>query len=528
MKKIIFLITLFSFLSCSEKKTVLDIPLTSSSEEAKRIISDNLFFNNGNTSFRIYSGRTVPALEKVLELDPNFEFAKAIYADIQNNFVFKNNKRREILESAFKNRNKVSDIERAIIESIYYRRVEGNKIKAASVLKQIINENPEYYYLRVYNGFFQNTVMQNPKESKLNWNEALKINPNSNISKFLLAQLHFNVDGSFFILEADEIDLNYATNLLKEIEKSEPSNFEPKRLLGNIYRVYGDFDASLKSYESAIELIEDKSGFDYALLLLLSGHVYVFNSEYEKGRTFYQRAVEVRQNVNFESLVRRWSSNSYLYEKRYDLAIVAIDKLQKDFENYNLDPLTKKGLLSGCAFEKFIAYAHSQMKEEAFESLETMVSLNNEIKEIRVSNTTTESEMNNIVLETELNLQFNKIWYNILFGEYELARESLKNYSLLSSEYLTFDSKAMVGFYKLSGYLNLMEGNIPQSISFYDQIPKALLEKDNYHLYFYALAKKANGNTEESKELFKFLANYNFAGWENSIVRNLAVQQNKI
>ena len=49
-----------------------------------------------------------------------------------------------------------------------------------------------------------------------------------------------------------------------------------------------------------------------------------------------------------------------------------------------------------------------------------------------------------------------------------------------------------------------------------------------YHLYFYALAKKANGNTEESKELFKFLANYNFAGWENSIVRNLAVQQNKI
>ena len=39
MKKIIFLITLFSFLSCSEKKNVLDIPLTSSSEEAKRIIS---------------------------------------------------------------------------------------------------------------------------------------------------------------------------------------------------------------------------------------------------------------------------------------------------------------------------------------------------------------------------------------------------------------------------------------------------------------------------------------------------------
>ena len=48
----------------------------------------------------------------------------------------------------------------------------------------------------------------------------------------------------------------------------------------------------------------------------------------------------------------------------------------------------------------------------------------------------------------------------------------------------------MVGFYKLSEYLNLMEGNIQQSISFYEQIPKELLEEDNYQLYFYALAKK--------------------------------------
>ena len=44
MKKIIFLITLFSFLSCSEKNDVLEIPLTSDSEEAKRIISERNCF----------------------------------------------------------------------------------------------------------------------------------------------------------------------------------------------------------------------------------------------------------------------------------------------------------------------------------------------------------------------------------------------------------------------------------------------------------------------------------------------------
>ena len=147
------------------------------------------------------------------------------------------------------------------------------------------------------------------------------------------------------------------------------------------------------------------------------------------------------------------------------------------------------------------------------------------MKIIRLSKIKSESEKRNIELQIESNDKFNRIWYSILFGEYQTARQLLKDYTILSSEYLTYDSKAMVGFYKLSGYLNLMEGNIQQSISFYEQIPKELLEEDNYQLYFYALAKKANGNNKRSEELFNYLANYNFAGWQNSIIRPLAIEQ---
>ena len=38
---------------------------------------------------------------------------------------------------------------------------------------------------------------------------------------------------------------------------------------------------------------------------------------------------------------------------------------------------------------------------------------------------------------------------------------------------------------------------------------------------------KAKGNMEKSNELFEYLANYNFAGWANSIVRSLAQSQLK-
>ena len=167
------------------------------------------------------------------------------------------------------------------------------------------------------------------------------------------------------------------------------------------------------------------------------------------------------------------------------------------------------------------------MKEETKKVVKDIKEIEIKIKSNRLANISSESEIRNIELQSELNQAFFEIWYNILFGEYQVARESLRNFSLLSSEFLSYDSKAMINFYKLSGYLNLMEGNISQSISFYEQIPTELLEGDNYQLYFYALAIKANGNTNKSNELFDYLANYNFAGWENSIIRPLAKNQIK-
>tara|TARA_B000000441_G_C21529796_1_gene225353 strand:- start:68 stop:574 length:507 start_codon:yes stop_codon:yes gene_type:complete len=167
------------------------------------------------------------------------------------------------------------------------------------------------------------------------------------------------------------------------------------------------------------------------------------------------------------------------------------------------------------------------MKEDAYKSVQNMNDHADVSKKIRKQFASSESEIERIDLEVEINKGFMNVWYLILFGEFEEASEKLKSYSQLSSSYLVYDSKAMINFYKLSGYLNLMSGNVDASISFYDQIPRELLDADNYHLYFYALAVKAKGNKEKSNELFEYLANYNFAGWANSIIRSLAQSQLK-
>ena len=107
---------------------------------------------------------------------------------------------------------------------------------------------------------------------------------------------------------------------------------------------------------------------------------------------------------------------------------------------------------------------------------------------------------------------------------FKVIKETPKTLNIIAGNVLS-GFLVFIGLPMLLPALNLMEGNIQQSISFYEQIPKELLEEDNYQLYFYALAKKANGNNKRSEELFNYLANYNFAGWQNSIIRPLAIEQ---
>ena len=132
------------------------------------------------------------------------------------------------------------------------------------------------------------------------------------MQNLLLAQLHFVTTPGFYRLEKDEIDLTYANNIIKEVEQVEPENPEPQRLLGNIYRVKGEFDSSLKSYKKAIDLSKNKKSSRYAQLFLISGHVYLFKGEYEKARQYYLECLKYYDNPNFESFTRLWLSNSYL------------------------------------------------------------------------------------------------------------------------------------------------------------------------------------------------------------------------
>ena len=120
----------------------------------------------------------------------------------------------------------------------------------------------------------------------------------------------------------------------------------------------------------------------------------------------------------------------------------------------------------------------------------------------------------------------NQAWSSIIFGEYDLARESLNKMYEIQKNRLADNPDALNRFNALSGYLNLMEGNIEESINFYNK-RKERGDLGEYHNYFYALSLKANGESDKSKQILISLANNPFSDWGIAIVKNLAKAQIK-
>ena len=516
-------LTLFS-IQCSDEKKVLEIPLTSVSEEAKVLLVNKIM--NSKTGNQLFAPDLQSEIKKIINIDPSFHLANTFYARYLS--VLGPEERRKIITAAYNNIDSVSNVEKAIISSVYNEFVLGNLIKGGAILEDALSENPNYYYLWLYAGVYQNFLVKNPKKSELSWEQALKIHPQNSRAKLLLSQLHF-VTGQVTILSREDIDEEKAIYLIEDAEKTDAKNPVYSRLLGNIYRGRGEFDKSLVAYNKSMSLVQDKENAQYSGLLLISGHNYLFKKEFDKARELYRESTKYdieNNNYTVQVLTSRWLAHTYVHEKKYNEAIKEINDIENKINGFSdIDEIRKNNFLQQLDFERFISYGHSQMKEDAFESIQNFSDHLDKIKSLRIKNDSADDEIERITLNIDIQKEFHKIWYLILFGEFEEASKQLKPFSLLSSEYLVYDSKAMINFYKLSGYLNLMSGNVDASISFYNQIPREVLDSDNYQLYFYALALSTKGDKEKSQNIFKYLANYNFAGWENSIVRPIAQAQ---
>ena len=502
--------------SCGSKKEVNLIPLTSTSKEAienyrKAVFSaSQMEYNEENQYFK-----------KAFDLDSNFAMAKIMW----NNSSKPGDNRRRLIE-AYNNRSGLSDIESSIIAAQYENSINNDYNKRIQIIDSLINKYPEYYELYIISADIKERA--NDAEGALKrYQEALVVNPDCYEAALGIPDLHVDIGNSkrlrnINLLPVKKRNESEALKYFELANKIRPNAPSTARILGNFYRGKNDLDKALSEYQKALALIADSSNSLLSSTYNVLGHVYLLKGEYIKAREFYGKYLKISaldtSRILFPSII----PVSYLYEKKYEEAIQesmkGINEIEKEKESIN-----KYSSLFQMQNIIYVAYSHSLKEEEALASLEKLKSYRRKNKEITLANIVDQKELENIENTDKINSLNLNINHNILFAHYEEAEKQLIELEKISKEMLKMNPLSMNGFYRFSAHLNLMKGNINESIDFFNKYSG--LDQDKYYYYFYALALKAQGNKVESDKIFTQIADESFVNWQNAIVRDLAKAQ---
>ena len=522
-KLLIFFCLTTLFTSCEKQSNIKLIPFTSSSEKAKELMK-TFMLNEEQRKWYLQDD----ILNQIYELDKDFYLTSIFW-----NRSISNDERRDRLINAYENRSKASEIESSLIEAAYIRRIKNDITKQDEIVDKLIDKYPDYYELYILSGQIKNQ-MQNPSGSEKRWKEAIAINPKSFNAHINLAFLHVPTGGTNLLPEKDR-NLEIGEKYLIDAQKILPNAYHPSRFLGNIYRAQGDFEKAESAYQKSLDLMgesfdlknEDQST-QYGNSLLMLGHVNTFQSRYDKARKYYQEAIDI-SNSWWKVQIAVLNSHTFMYEKKYNEAIIYLNEFQKLIPNMEFEngEIQKNNQLFYVEFSKFLAFGHSLNEEESLKSMNVMNEIRDLNKKLLIDRALDKEEKNRIESFVKADALETEIWYNILFGYYEKANVLLEDLKKISEQNIDRNPNALNTYNKLVGYNSIMEGNPEKSLEFYGKLPQQNLDDDNYHRYFYALALRATGKNDESKSLMIKLANDNFATWQNSIVKNLAKAQIK-
>ena len=497
--------------SCSDEKVVKFIPLTTDSEEAKEAFKEGIYREDQNET-----NESRAAFKKAIELDENFLLAKIFY----DSTVYTEN--RERLLQAYQRKSEVSELEQKIIEANYERVVYGNGKKAMAIFDSLIIKYPDIPFLYERTGNMKAFSNEFDKSIEY-WKKALEINPKSYYSALRLGLLHVNVGTEFAPLPLERRNLDEGKKWLNEASKIRPNASATPRFLGNFYRAELDLDKALEVYELAVKKNTEKTS-QLMEQNLMVGHTLMAMGKYDDARDAYKKTIDVSINNFWWGQNHIYSSYTYLAEKKYDQAILFLSKAQESLKKMDDSAEIIDFIVNRIEFNKWLVISHSQRKEEAMISMKKMNDKRYSDLQTGLKNAIDEKEKERLKRGFEVGTLFRSVWSDIVFGEYENARLNLSEMKQIQEPRLADNPDSLNGYLELSGYLNLMEGNIEESLDMYNK-RKLRGDMGEYHDYFYALTLKASGDIEKSEEILLRIANSAFSDWTIAITKNLAKAQ---
>ena len=126
-----------------------------------------------------------------------------------------------------------------------------------------------------------------------------------------------------------------------------------------------------------------------------------------------------------------------MYEKDFANAIFTLSKLQEEINNYDEEEIRKINWTLEAVFNQFLAFGHSQKQDETIETLNKIKDLRSRRLEIQLENAIDEKQKERFISNTNQQNLGGDIWYNILFGNYEIARDLMQEFKRISEKQLS-------------------------------------------------------------------------------------------
>ena len=481
-------------ISCSNKE-IIKLPITTSSDEALS------FYNKAMLHAEVFDGlEKRQSLDSALALDSNFVMALEMYGST-NDLI-----KRKHQEKAKRLSTKVTESERKRLKIRQSYR-SGDMDAALKAAQWLVDNHGDSYESYLWLGQVQSDRREFDDATE-SLKTAISLNPDSYEAYEKLMGHHIGMGGQSMLAE-EKRDVETGIKYGDQLIRIRPDAGLSYHFKANCYRQLGEFEKAKPLYEKSIEKRKGKAseGNSYNV----SAHNYMFSGDFQTARKQYNLAISLAK-TDWQWFLREfYLTVSYIFENDYIGAIDNINKVEKELLQREVDETTETNMIYWLSFQKMICYAHNQMEEEAYGALNKAVKTNKEY-----ANLMNDENITRVAATESVRLN---AWVNALFGKYEKARKNLE--SLKSQLVKLNDPTAMYGYYSLSGFTSLMEGNFKEALLDFEKGNPT----DIYYNYFKALALKADGKEKDAEKLLIQIANVNFSDWDIAIVRNLAKKQ---
>ena len=490
MKRLLsFSVLILLLFSCGSNKSNTNLPLSTESTKAANLYHDALLLN------AVY--KEDKAKEKLLEavrLDSNFAAAYLLLSTLDINTVIETD---SYYDKAISLKGKMNDVELCFFDiRTSYRDNDINKrVQASEKLVKLLPNNAIAHERMSYTKY-EMADISGSRQSALN-----------------------AIDNDNFYSPAYGILVNsYTFAEPKSFEKAEMYakkvlSFNRDKsfyhvMLGDVYRAQNKLEKAAEKYDDAYDV-----GTNNWLSAAKAGHAYTMFDPEEARKRFNKAVSEARTN-NQKIGPEYAKVYTYLHQNNFAMGLNQVKEIKNSLPSYGFSDQEVDSELSDLLWHEYFIYSHSGQYSDAKKSLADKRKIDMKLAKLSKNNRST--------FDTESTLLWMESHLEIMKGNYDKAKLKLNDLKKRFSD--SSDPKRYDGYNNLMGMANLMSGNAQKSIEHFENV---LDEGNIYFQYFKGLSYKASGKLDKAKEIFNYVAKYNFNGLVYTVVRNKAIDEIK-